>query len=430
MTVLTILNHGTDNSTDTQTSDGFVLVISKIASLLGSPANFILNEGAGTQKLRDTGVVSPRPQGIFNGQGVEDNVRISVDWVKRRIQELRPSGLKVTAVNLAGHSRGSITCYKIANKLSVDLRTHEIPINIFAIDPVPGNTGNFITRNGANYENIVLSGNVWRGNSFLMLAESEHRLVFRAYIDALYGARLPNHEFDTMPGTHGGINMLQGPEHEAADLVLSRALEFLKANGSPLKKEADAYILGAGRRHDLYLELMGRIKKYKAHASVNPAKKHSNSWEAVKNFAMSGLQVDKHRLVNVNHDKANFAVDPERNGPALQGAQKRKNFHGLTMNEAIDRMSGAQAHGTRAHRFFCNFDHEKIFGDLYPELAAYLSFLESETFSTSFSNPQRMDVLHRIGSEEFARMRDTEQAYFMDYLEKRGVDSHLFGVWI
>ena len=54
MPVLTILNHGTRNSTNTDTSNGNELVISKIASLMegGDGAAWILNEGAGTAELR------------------------------------------------------------------------------------------------------------------------------------------------------------------------------------------------------------------------------------------------------------------------------------------------------------------------------------------------------------------------------------------
>src|SRR5207344_1666419 len=116
---------------------------------------------------------------------------------------------------------------------------HSVSVNIFAIDPVPGNTGSM---NKESYDRIALGNNV--DNSFLMLAESEHRQTFRPYIDALYskGGNQKN-QFDTMPGTHGGINELKGSEGEAAALVLSRALRFLRDNGTSFNGKEGKYIL-------------------------------------------------------------------------------------------------------------------------------------------------------------------------------------------
>jgi hypothetical protein len=414
MTVLTILNHGTANSTDrVATSEGCMLVISQIAELLAGveDKDWMLTEGAGTAKLRDTGVNSSAIAGIGGGKGVEDNVVRAVRWIKERRAQV---GSDVT-VNLAGHSRGSITCYKIARALCNDASTSRIPINIFAIDPVPGNTGDAFTKNGENYKNIILGGNVWRGNSYLLLAESEHRLVFRPYVDALYSVGMKDHKFDTIPGTHGGINMLDGGEHEAAAIVLSRALRFLQKNASPMKNTVDSYILDGRARLGKYAELMCRIKKYKRDASVNPLK---GGVGGVVNFAMSGFQVERHRVANVHGKKNAFGPESlaEDNGKARRG-----DFHGLNLGKAIGQMSGSEAHATRPHRFFCNLDHQTLFAKTYATLYETVRTLER----SGVGGVEKAKIRSRLLGEcsaAYNSMQGAEKVYFDRFLAKRGID--------
>ncbi|GLO13612.1 hypothetical protein PPUJ20028_21930 [Pseudomonas putida] len=58
-----------------------------------------------------------------------------------------------TQVNLVGWSRGGISCHMLANAMAQDPVLRDIPVNIFAIDPVPG-IGN------VQAERITLAGNV------------------------------------------------------------------------------------------------------------------------------------------------------------------------------------------------------------------------------------------------------------------------------
>jgi len=58
-----------------------------------------------------------------------------------------------THVNLVGWSRGGISCHMLANAMANDPVLREVPVNIFAIDPVPG-VGN------VQAERIALAGNV------------------------------------------------------------------------------------------------------------------------------------------------------------------------------------------------------------------------------------------------------------------------------
>jgi hypothetical protein len=388
MPVLTILCHGTDNSRDTATSGGNTLVISKIAELLDGVegTDWMLLEGAGTERLREQGVDSESAAGIIWGGGVQANVDKAVKFATDAFRAAPLEGQRVgnklritdTTLNLAGHSRGSITCYKIAHALR---KVPGIRINIFAIDPVPGNNGSI---NKEMHEHIQLGDNV--NNSFLMLAESEHRLNFRPYVDSLYSIGQPNHKFDTIPGTHGGINELGGGQSEAAFLVLSRAVKFLKKHGSrftPLF--AESYILADKDALVLYARMMLRIKEYKRFASVNPFKARSGA-EAlgmITNLATSSFNVDKHRIANVADDKTTWGGAKPKGlfnvvkGQVKDGIAKhsttpegRDANHGLNLGTAIERMTGDKAHSLRANRFFANQQHEKLFGAVYPAIFA------------------------------------------------------------
>lgn len=407
MSALTILCHGTDNSRDTSTSGGHKLVISKIAELLegAEGKDWLLLEGAGTEKLREQGVDSKWHAGVFWGAGVQANVDKAVKFATEEFRQASPeiesAGNKIrissTTVNLAGHSRGSITCYKIAHALR---KFPGIKINIFAIDPVPGNNGSI---NKEMHEHIQLGDNV--NNSFLMLAESEHRLNFRPYVDALYCIGQPNHKFDTIPGTHGGINELAGDQHEAAYIVLSRALKFLKKNGSRFAPSlAEIHILEDKEVLRLYARMMMRIKEYKRFASVNPFKASSGK-EAlgmVGNLATSSLNVDKHRIANVAADKSTWGGAKPKGLVNVVKAQIREGLakhtqpdagrsanHGLNLGEAVERMTGDKAHALRSNRFFANQQHEKLFGKTYPQISQEVKNLEE---AGDFANVKAMEV--------------------------------------
>ena len=411
MPTLTVLSHGTANSTNTDTSEGSTLVISKIAKCLDGAdgTQWILNEGAGTDELTAQGVRTGRipffggtAEGVLGGKGVEGNVRRSVEWILKRLEK-NPGNI---TVNLVGHSRGSITCYKIARALCDNKETSLLRVNIFAIDPVPGNTGHVFTKNGENYKNIILGGNVWQGNSFLLLAESEHRLVFRPYVDALYACGLPQHKFDTIPGTHGGINMLEGREPEAAAIVLSRALDFLAANGSPMKEGAKEYILDGQKRLKRYAQIMLRIGDYKRDASINPIK---GGTEAVVNLASALLRTEKHRVANVQHTAGS--------GPELG----RGDFKGKDFRELINTMSRGDGVSMRPCRFFCNLDHQEQFALSYPSIFETVRALERAEPSPN----KKAEIRNKLRGEwsaAYVNMRGPQKVYFDSFVQKRGIE--------
>lgn len=60
------------------------------------------------------------------------------DLQEKIIKIFRKGGLIPTQVNLVGWSRGGVSCHMLANAMAGDPALRHIPVNIFAVDPVPG----------------------------------------------------------------------------------------------------------------------------------------------------------------------------------------------------------------------------------------------------------------------------------------------------
>ncbi|MGJ3494178.1 hypothetical protein ACR9PT_06325 [Piscirickettsia salmonis] len=56
------------------------------------------------------------------------------DFIKQQIREYG----EPPYIAISGHSRGGVSCYMLANKLAEDPDTCDIPLQILAVDPVPG----------------------------------------------------------------------------------------------------------------------------------------------------------------------------------------------------------------------------------------------------------------------------------------------------
>jgi hypothetical protein len=97
-------------------------------------------------------------------------------------------------INVAGWSRGAITCFMIAHALYENPRTTTIAVNIFALDPVPG-PGNF-----DDQEKVTLPANV--RNYAAIMQQDERRKIFKpVQIDEDIPPGIKN-RFYYMPGGH------------------------------------------------------------------------------------------------------------------------------------------------------------------------------------------------------------------------------------
>lgn len=79
--------------------------------------------------------ILPRDQALqISGVGADENVV----YVLSTLRFLARTNQLPTAINLMGWSRGGVSCIRIAYFLNLDPELKNIPVNIFAIDPVAG----------------------------------------------------------------------------------------------------------------------------------------------------------------------------------------------------------------------------------------------------------------------------------------------------
>jgi hypothetical protein len=123
------------------------------------------------------------------------------------IKTFRKDGVIPTQVSLVGWSRGAISCHMLANMMLKDSELKNIPINIFAVDPVPGPT-NF------QAERVTLGANVKEYVGFY--ARDERSKGFSCVIPQTHSST-KTHLFP-MAGRHGTLvgnaaaNGVKGPK--------------------------------------------------------------------------------------------------------------------------------------------------------------------------------------------------------------------------
>ena len=126
-------------------------------------------------------------RGMVSGYGWEHNVDHTMAVLNATLD------LPHT-INMAGWSRGAITCFMIAHALNENPRTKAIAVNICAVDPVPG-PGNF-----NDPEKVTLPANV--KNYAAIVQEDERRKIFKpALVDEDYGPGIKT-RFYYLPGGH------------------------------------------------------------------------------------------------------------------------------------------------------------------------------------------------------------------------------------
>lgn len=90
--------------------------------------------------------------------------------------EIFRNGKLPSVVNIIGWSRGGVTCHMLANAMAKDPSLKKIPVNIFAVDPVPG-SGQF------RDDRIKLAANV--KEYFAVYAHDERSIGFAPVIPEL-----------------------------------------------------------------------------------------------------------------------------------------------------------------------------------------------------------------------------------------------------
>jgi hypothetical protein len=188
---------------------------------------------------------------IMRGPGKKETAkfRAEFDPVKRK-------GKGVTAVNLVGWSRGGVTCIMMANAMRKDPATANLPVRIFANDPVPG-AFRF------SRKRAVLGPNV--REYVAVYSRDERSLGFAPVIPRLHGTT--RRMMLSMPGRHATIvgnardarkaNRLPEPGRITRDL----AEKCLRRWGTPLKNTLD---LSADRLLSMYDRILRDDAEYRA----------------------------------------------------------------------------------------------------------------------------------------------------------------------
>jgi hypothetical protein len=378
---VTILNQGTWNEENED------IVIARLGLLLAGPRNewWMLNAGVGTRDQTDNRGNTFHGWNALGGavwaRGIDKNVEDAVTFVKRHCHTSANGAANLT-VNIAGHSRGSMTALKIAVRLKEEEKTADCPVNLFLIDPVPGNLG---WVNAGMYKGIAIDKANVR-NAHMILAESERRETFKPYVDQTFLANDPTHYMDTIPGNHGGINALAGNDHEAGDIVLHHAVEFLRGHGSVFE-DTTAVSKGKPELLELYAGIMIKFLRYQKQGGAKAT--------------------DDRKLQVYNHHK--------KVGFWNKGGLEKNQFDGRSMRgmgTAIPALSGLQV--APEARFFANQDHKHLLRESHGALCAHIERVEQANTPESRAQarddmyneptfPARLFAMGLLGREHFGR---------------------------
>ena len=137
-----------------------------------------------------------RLTGIFGGKGTDACVTATLEAIEAAVVNRNPYSLPITNINLCGWSRGAVTCFKVAHELAKMRGLSNLPVYIFAFDPVPGK--NLSSRH--MWAGLTPGPNVVKG--VVIVAQHERRYWFSA---VLPDQADPRFVIDTMPGNHAAI---------------------------------------------------------------------------------------------------------------------------------------------------------------------------------------------------------------------------------
>lgn len=156
-------------------------------------------------------------KGVVSGDGWEHNVEHTMAVLNATVD-------LPAVINMAGWSRGAITCFMIAHALYDNPRTRPIEVNIFAFDPVPG-PGNFDDPN-----KVTLPPNVKRYSAIVQ--EDERRKIMRPALITADEAPGVRARFYYMPGSH--CTPVFRTKNEVGLIAAYLAHKFLRKHGTRL----------------------------------------------------------------------------------------------------------------------------------------------------------------------------------------------------
>ncbi|MCR9248718.1 MAG: hypothetical protein NXI31_27125 [bacterium] len=192
-------------------------LVAELFKATKSPAWIVAGPGS---KKRSGGFLS-RMIGLLDGEWHMDGA------VKAVVAKLREAPGRPSHLNLAGWSRGAISCNAIAFRLRNTPGWESMPINIFAIDPVPGPT---------NFEQKYLRIDANVRDYTAVYMQNELRSIMTPG-EPRFSSSSTRYRYLNFPGRHStGVEPKKGFE-EVFEVVRHLAEEFVVVRGTELNPE-------------------------------------------------------------------------------------------------------------------------------------------------------------------------------------------------
>ncbi len=211
------------------------------------------NRDSSWNRLR--GRTSAKIGGTLFGDGWDENAERTVNVITELNQS--PDSMNITEVNLAGWSRGGVTCIMIAELLQQALPN--IRCNIVAIDPVGGGTAGR-TRGATITPNVAAC--------LIILSTGDKRKTFKP--QDLSRLTVTNTQSSTMvmlpmPGVHNG-QVIEGDPPESWIISKRLVKSFLQHHGTQfIPFAAELYNLEA------ICNYYGRLVQWRREANTGPS---------------------------------------------------------------------------------------------------------------------------------------------------------------
>lgn len=188
--------------------------------------------------------------GLLGGKGTQDNIVMSLQWLWEEFYKET-----FNTINLAGWSRGAVTCIMLAHAIKeagFATKQPKLKVNIFAFDPVPGLTNDFkkkgifdkTGRIGApsslpsivgQYEAMLMENvNGMLGFKPMMFESVSPRILPSEIPPTGQGSGTTKTEYP-MPGGHGTCVMYSEKDNPVAKIGIHLLHNHLIRNGTEMQ---------------------------------------------------------------------------------------------------------------------------------------------------------------------------------------------------
>jgi hypothetical protein len=199
--------------------------------------------------------VAARLKGIAEGYGWEENVDHALEVIQAIAMgsntDWARSITTPSAINMAGWSRGAVTCHMLAHALAKHPFLRNIPVNIFAFDPVPG-PGNF------KLEQVSLPSNVRNYTAVIM--EDESRGIMKPVIFGTDADENSAKKFKMIPLPGGHTTAVFSVRSEVGTIGRALVDHFLTKHGTRLRA---SLLLTSVQYCELYAKVRMDLGKYR-----------------------------------------------------------------------------------------------------------------------------------------------------------------------